>query len=87
MTDPHALLAEYVTKGSEPAFREVVARYINLVYATAVRLVDGDTHRAQDVTQMVFSDLARLAGRCPQGDARWLAAPAHLPRRRECDAQ
>ncbi len=62
MTDPHALLAEYVRRGSEPAFREVVERYINLVYATAVRLVEGDTHRAEDVAQAVFSDLARLAG-------------------------
>ena len=56
------LLAEYATKGSEPAFREVVEGYINLVHATAVRLVDGDTHRAEDVVQTVFSDLARLAG-------------------------
>ena len=47
MTDPRTLLAEYATKGSEPAFREVVERYVNLVYATAVRLVDGDTHRAE----------------------------------------
>jgi RNA polymerase sigma factor (sigma-70 family) len=62
MTDPRTLLAEYVTKGSEPAFRELVAGYINLVHATAVRLVDGDTHRAEDVVQTVFSDLARLAG-------------------------
>ena len=62
MTDPRTLLAEYAAKGSEPAFREVVERYINLVYATATRLVDGDTHRAEDVVQTVFSDLARLAG-------------------------
>jgi RNA polymerase sigma factor (sigma-70 family) len=62
MTDPRTLLAEYVTKGSEAAFRELVAGCINLVYATAVRLVDGDTHRAEDVVQTVFSDLARLAG-------------------------
>jgi RNA polymerase sigma factor (sigma-70 family) len=62
MIDPRASLAEYVTQGSEPAFRAVVERYLNLVYATAVRLVDGDTHRAEDVAQTVFSDLARLAG-------------------------
>jgi RNA polymerase sigma factor (sigma-70 family) len=65
MTDPRTLLAEYVTKGSEPAFGELVDRYINLVYATAVRLVGGDTHRAKDVVQTVFSDLARLAGTLP----------------------
>jgi RNA polymerase sigma factor (sigma-70 family) len=62
MTDHRTLLADYVANGSEPAFRELVARYINLVYSTAVRLVNGDTHRAEDVAQTVFADLARLAG-------------------------
>jgi RNA polymerase sigma factor (sigma-70 family) len=57
------LLADYVTNGSEQAFRELVARYIDLVYSTAVRLVNGDTHRAEDVAQTVFADLARLAGK------------------------
>jgi len=62
MTDHRTLLADYVANGSEPAFRELVARYIDLVYSTAVRLVNGDTHRANDVVQTVFTDLARLAG-------------------------
>jgi RNA polymerase sigma factor (sigma-70 family) len=62
MTDQRTLLADYVNHGSEPAFRELVARYIDLVYSTAVRLVNGDTHRAEDVAQTVFTDLARLAG-------------------------
>ena len=61
MTDLRTVLAEYVTKGLEPAFREVVEGYINLVHATALRLVDGDTPRAEDLVQMVFSDLPRLA--------------------------
>ena len=56
------MLADYVANGSEDAFRELVARYVDLVYSTALRLVNGDTHRAEDVTQMVFADLARLAG-------------------------
>ena len=63
MTDHRTLLADYVAHGSEQAFRELVARYVNLVYSTAVRLVNGDTHRAEDVVQTVFADLARLAGR------------------------
>ncbi len=62
MTDPRTLLAAYVAQGSEPAFRELVSRYIDLVYSTAVRLVNGDTHRAEDVVQTVFADLAQLAG-------------------------
>jgi RNA polymerase sigma factor (sigma-70 family) len=62
MTDHRTLLADYVTNGSEEAFRELVARYIDLVYSTAVRLVNGDAHRAEDVAQTVFADLARLAG-------------------------
>jgi hypothetical protein len=30
MTDSQTLVAEYVRSGSEPAFRELVARYVNL---------------------------------------------------------
>jgi RNA polymerase sigma factor (sigma-70 family) len=61
MTDSQRLLAEYAANGSEQAFRELVARYVDLVYSTATRLVDGDTHRAKDVAQTVFVDLARMA--------------------------
>jgi len=61
MTDSQRLLADFVKHGSEAAFRDLVTRYTDLVYSTAVRLVDGDTHLAQDVTQTVFMDLARMA--------------------------
>src|SRR5207247_9493283 len=61
MTESQRLLADYVTQGSEQAFRELVGRYIDLVYSTVLRLVGGDTHRAQDVAQIVFADLARKA--------------------------
>ena len=63
MTDTQELLAHFVQNGSEPAFRELLTRYLDLVYSTAVRLVDGDTHRAEDVAQIVFADLARMASK------------------------
>src|ERR1041385_1710560 len=56
MTDSQTLLAEYAKTGSEDAFRELVKGYIGLVYSSALRLVHGDTHLAQDVTQLVFID-------------------------------
>jgi RNA polymerase sigma factor (sigma-70 family) len=61
MTDSQTLLADYANNGSEAAFRELVAHYLDLVYTTAVRLAGGDTHLAEDVAQTVFMDLARLA--------------------------
>jgi RNA polymerase sigma factor (sigma-70 family) len=61
MTDGQQLLAEYVATGSEPAFRDLVTRYVDLVYSVAVRLVNGDTHLAKDITQIVFADLARMS--------------------------
>lgn len=65
MTDGQQLLAEYAEKGSEAAFRALVGRYTNLVYTVALRLVNGDTHLAEDVAQSVFIDLARMAQRLP----------------------
>src|SRR6266404_1146035 len=61
MTDNPTLLAQYVKEGSESAFRELVNRYVDLVYSTALRLMNGDTHLAEDVTQTVFLALARKA--------------------------
>ncbi|MEQ1887470.1 MAG: sigma factor, partial [Bryobacteraceae bacterium] len=65
MTDSQQLLAEYARNGSDAAFRELVTRYVDLVYSTALRLVEGDTHRAEDVTQTVFVDLSRKARTLP----------------------
>ena len=66
MTDTRQWLADYVTNGSESAFRELVKGHVDLVYSTAVRLVGGDTHLAQDVAQTVFVDLARKACTLPR---------------------
>ena len=41
MTDSQQLVAEYVRNGSDTAFRELVTRYVDLVYSTALRLVNG----------------------------------------------
>ena len=65
MDDSQKLLADYVKNGSGAAFRELVRRYINLVHSTAIRLVNGDGHMAEDITQTVFVDLARKARTLP----------------------
>src|ERR1041385_5818916 len=66
MTDSQRFLAEYATNGSEAAFRELVSRYVDLVYSVALRLVEGDKHLAEDVAQTVFADLARKASTLPK---------------------
>ena len=66
MTDSHTLLSQYARTGSESAFRELVSRYIDLVYSTAFRLVDEDVESAQDVAQTVFVALADQARTLPK---------------------
>ena len=63
---PLELLQAYAKERSEKAFSTLVSRYIELVYSVATRQVDGDSHLAQDITQTVFSDLARKAGSLPK---------------------
>ncbi|HVU37790.1 MAG TPA: sigma-70 family RNA polymerase sigma factor [Opitutales bacterium] len=67
MSDDAQLLCQYIEEGSEAAFRELVERHIQLVSSTARRVLGGDVHLAQDVTQLVFTDLARKAGSLPPG--------------------
>ncbi|HTL59922.1 MAG TPA: sigma-70 family RNA polymerase sigma factor [Candidatus Limnocylindrales bacterium] len=62
MKDSRELLAEFARTGSDAGFQALVTRYVNLVYSAAVRMTDGDTHLAEDITQTVFADLARMAG-------------------------
>ena len=61
MTAHRQLLAEYANTGSEEAFREIVSAYLGMVHGCALRLVDGNSQLAEDVAQIVFTDLARRA--------------------------
>lgn len=65
MNETQRLLREYVEGGSESAYRELVRRYIDLVYSVACRQTSGDVHHAQDIVQTVFTDLARKARSLP----------------------
>lgn len=60
MTDGE-LLRRYARERSETAFEELVRRRISLVYSAALRQLNNDAHLAEDVTQTVFTDLARKA--------------------------
>jgi RNA polymerase sigma factor (sigma-70 family) len=61
MSDTQELLNRYVRDHSESSFESLVGGYVDLVYSVAFRRVGGDTLLAQDVTQLVFTDLARKA--------------------------
>ena len=61
MNEDAQLLRRYAMERSEAAFAELVHRHVDLVYSAACRLMSGDVHRAQDVTQQVFAELARRA--------------------------
>ena len=60
------LLREYVRDGSNPAFSELVRRYINAVYSAALRQVRS-TAIAEEISQSVFLDLSRSAAKLKPG--------------------
>jgi RNA polymerase sigma factor (sigma-70 family) len=59
MIEDSELLRRYVKNRSQEAFTELVRRHVGLVYSCAFRRVGSDSHLAEDVAQIVFSDLAR----------------------------
>jgi DNA-directed RNA polymerase specialized sigma24 family protein len=61
MLEDGELLRRYADQGAEEAFTELVNRHIGLVYRAALRQSRGDSHRAQDIAQEVFTVLARKA--------------------------
>ena len=61
MNDESELLRRYADERAEAAIAEIVRRHIGLVYHAALRQT-GDASLAEDVTQTVFTDLARKAG-------------------------
>src|ERR1700677_2258819 len=60
MADDAELLRRYTEDHSQEAFAELVERNLSLVYHAALRQC-GDAQLAADISQTVFSDLARKA--------------------------
>ncbi len=61
MSSHSELLRLYAHERSERAFTELVRTHIDLVYSAAFRRVGGDPHAAAEVTQEVFTSMARHA--------------------------
>ena len=73
------LVGAYARDGSESAFRTLVAKHIQLVYATALRQT-GNHSLAEEITQNTFMALARKAPRLATHEtiAGWLHRTALL---------
>jgi RNA polymerase sigma factor (sigma-70 family) len=80
MNEDAELLSRYAEEGAETAFAELTRRHVDLVYSAALRLMNGDVHSAQDVTQQVFTELAGQAKRLARHPALvgWLYTATRL---------
>src|SRR5690348_12590846 len=72
-------LRKFVRTANQNAFREIVRRHIDLVFATALRRVD-DAGGAEEISQNVFQALARKAWQFAPDDSlpAWLHKTALL---------
>jgi len=72
-------LQQFARAGSQSAFRDLVRRHIDLVFATALRKV-GDAGGAEEISQNVFGVLAKKAWRFAPDDSlpAWLHKTALL---------
>ena len=73
------LLEDFVSHGSEDAFRALVERHTAMVHGVALRTLR-DEALAQEVTQAVFIILGRKADALPRGTilAGWLYRTARF---------
>jgi RNA polymerase sigma factor (sigma-70 family) len=80
MTPDSELLRQFARTNSQDAFAELVKRHVNLVYSAALRQMNGDGHLAKDVSQTVFTDLARKADSLSRRESLtgWLYTSAHF---------
>ncbi len=65
MTSDLDLLKRFAGGHSQDAFTELVNRHVNLVYSAALRQIRSP-HLAEEITQSVFTDLARNADKLNQ---------------------
>jgi RNA polymerase sigma factor (sigma-70 family) len=63
MSNDTELLRRFVEERAEGPFTELVQEHLNLVYSAALREMNGDGAMAEDVSQAVFTELAREAPR------------------------
>lgn len=80
MIEDAELLRQFASKHTEDDFTELVRRHLNLVYSAALRQVSGNHQLAEEVTQSVFTDLARKAESLLSRESLtgWLYTSAHF---------
>src|SRR5262245_5587810 len=76
--DDAELLQQFAMSGSEEAFRLLLERNVPMAYSTALRKTDNES-LAEHVTQVVFTILAKDAGRLSKRTllAGWLHRTTH----------